>query len=122
MPDFKKGDAVFLISDWDRKGTVRIIEARVYSCGKKQMILTSATTGKELGRHFWPQAELEFSRKRGTGFAIKGTDRTEAEAMALKFAADVLAAEQARHGEGYDRLIRKEREMLHDPSFLWRDE
>lgn len=52
---FKKGQPVTEISDWDQKGTVGYRHAVVYSCGAKQMVLTCATTGAELGNHFRPE-------------------------------------------------------------------
>ena len=51
---FKKGQEVWLIQSWNGKDTVSITPAVVYSCGKKQMILTHAETGAELGRNFAP--------------------------------------------------------------------
>ncbi len=54
--DFKKGDAVTIIQDWDRRGTVSAHNATVYSCGKVRMVLTDTTTGEELGREFSPNA------------------------------------------------------------------
>jgi hypothetical protein len=57
MTNFKKGQIVNLVKDWDGKGTVYIAPAIVHSCGKKQMVLTHAVTGVELGRHFRPQRE-----------------------------------------------------------------
>jgi hypothetical protein len=55
MAVFKKGDLVTLIADWDCKGTVYYQQAVVFSCGKKQMILTHEKSGEELGRHFRPE-------------------------------------------------------------------
>lgn len=49
---FKKGQLVTVIGSWDNKGTVYYRHAVVYSCGKKQMILTDAVTGEEFGGIF----------------------------------------------------------------------
>lgn len=54
---FKKSQNVNLVKSWDDKGTVSITPAIVYSCGKKQMVLTHAVTGEELGRNFKPMRE-----------------------------------------------------------------
>lgn len=54
---FTKGQRVNLVQSWNGKGEVSIYPAIVYSYGKKQMILTHAETGKELGRQFRPQRE-----------------------------------------------------------------
>lgn len=51
---FKKGDKVSLLGSYDNKGTMFFTDAVVYSCGKKQMVLTDERTGAELGRHFKP--------------------------------------------------------------------
>lgn len=51
---FKKGDAVTYLASWDNKGTVAYRHAVVHSCGSKQMILTDAVSGQEIGRHFAP--------------------------------------------------------------------
>ena len=51
---FKKGQKVTLVVDWDRKGTIAVTPAMVYSCGKRIMVLTHALTGEELGRNYRP--------------------------------------------------------------------
>lgn len=53
---FKKGQEVTYIASWDDKGTFYFRHAVVYSCGAKQMVLTDAATGAEMGRHFRPEA------------------------------------------------------------------
>lgn len=57
MNTFTKGQRVNFVQNWDSKGTVSVTPAIVYSCGKKQMVLTHAETGVELGRQFRPQRE-----------------------------------------------------------------
>lgn len=97
-PGFKKGDKVTQIGNWDGKGTVYFYHAVVHSCGKKQMILISETTGKEIGRHFAPvRATLDTIAyepyKAGT-FALL-TDE-EAAVVSLAVAERYLAWERAR--------------------------
>lgn len=122
MAHFTKGDTVCWVADWDRKGTVRIVEAIVYSCGKKQMVLTSAATGKELGRNYSPTPEQNcFS------VITLENDRTKVEALALEIAEKIIAYQNAHyerclagdHEEGYTRMIRKSHAELHAPDFFW---
>jgi hypothetical protein len=52
---FTKGDTVHHIASWDgQKRIYTYRKAIVHSCGKKQMVLTDAETGQEMGRHFKP--------------------------------------------------------------------
>ena len=116
---FNKGDEVTYISDWDRKGATYFRHAIVYSCGKKQMVLTDAETGEEIGRHFRPvRAEIGFA-----GTFARMTD-AEATAAALALAENIIARETAnferclqRDGtsEGYQNAIRKDLANLHEP-------
>ena len=48
-PEFTKGDAVVLISNWDRCGTVQIQRCHVLACGAKQMHLNNDATGRPMG-------------------------------------------------------------------------
>jgi len=116
---FNKGDEVTYISDWDRKGTVFFRHAIVYSCGKKQMVLTDAETGEEMGRHFIP-ARAEIGN---AGTFARMTD-AEAAAAALALADNILVSETAHFerclqndtaGEGYKNSIRKSLAALHEP-------
>lgn len=117
MTAFKKGQAVTEISDWDRKGTVTFRHAVVYSCGKKQMVLTDAETGAEMGRHFRPEIGNDVS---GGTFPRMTDD--EAVAMGLKIAAAIQQYQREHfarclaggHGEGYNRAIQKDIDALHD--------
>lgn len=85
---FNKGQLVTLFGDWDRRGTVYFRNAVVYSCGKKQMVLTDAETGEEIGRHFKPAiGEM-------LGTFPRMTD-TEAHAHAAKVGAWVIEREKA---------------------------
>ena len=117
---FNKGDAVTLINDWDRKGSTYFRHAVVYSCGKKQMVLTDAATGDEIGRHFRPACAK-------IGYAGTFPRLTDAEATvaALALAETVLASETAHlerclqndtAGEGYKNAIRKNLAALHAPN------
>jgi hypothetical protein len=116
---FNKGDAVTLVSDWDRKGSTYYRHAIVYSCGKKQMVLTDAETGEEIGRHFRPErAELG-----NDGTFARMTD-DEATAAGLVLAVNILARETAQFerclqddiaGEGYKNAIRRSLAQLHAP-------
>lgn len=113
---FTKGQPVTYISDWDRKGTVSFRHAIVYSCGAKQMVLTDAETGEEMGRNFRPAVGTHV----GT-FPRMSDD--EARAACLAAAEVILAYERASfarclsqgHGENYDAAIRKNIAALHEP-------
>lgn len=116
---FNKGDEVTYISDWDRKGTAFFRHAIVYSCGKKQMVLTDAETGEEMGRNFTP-ARAEVGR---AGTFTRMTD-AEAAAAALTLAANVLVSETAHFerclqdntaSKGYKNAIHKNLAALHEP-------
>lgn len=113
---FKKGDEVTYVSDWDRKGTAYYRQAIVYSCGTKQMVLTDAETGEEMGRHFRPVV----------GDLVGTFPRmTEAEAIekCLAAGAAIVAKEAARYNhcltlgqsEGYNNAVRKDLAKLHEP-------
>lgn len=116
---FNKGDEVTYISDWDRKGTTYFRHAVVYSCGKKQMVLTDAETGEEMGRHFKPvRAAL------GEAGTFARLTEEEATAAALALADHILARETAHFerclqndtaGEGYKNAIRRNIAALHEP-------
>lgn len=116
---FNKGDEVTYINDWDRKGTTFFRHAIVYSCGKKQMVLTDAETGEEIGRHFTP-ARAEIG---GAGTFARMTD-AEAISAALILAGNIIASQTAHlerclqndaAGEGYKNSIRKDLAQLHEP-------
>lgn len=120
---FKKGQEVTYIADWDRKGTVTFRHAVVYSCGVKQMVLTDAETGEEMGRHFRPAlGEI-------VGTFPRMTD--EAARAACIFAAEhIIASERARlenclaasaksgRGSSYDAGMQKNIAALHEPRAL----
>lgn len=115
---FNKGDQVTYIGCWDRKGTTYFRHAIVYSCGKKQMVLTDTETGEEIGRHFTP-ARTEI----GTSGTFARMTDAEATAAALALAENIIARETARlerclqidADEGYKNVIRKDLANLHEP-------
>jgi hypothetical protein len=43
---FKKGQQVYLIIDWDGKGTFAVRPLEIVSCGKKQAVAADLSTGK----------------------------------------------------------------------------
>lgn len=117
--DFNKGDEVTYIADWDCKGTTYFRHAIVYSCGKKQMVLTDAETGEEMGRHFDPKR----AETGNAGTFARMTD-AEAAAAALALAKNILANETAHFerclqkdtaDEGYKNSIRRSMAKLHEP-------
>lgn len=124
---FKKAQEVTYISDWDRKGTVTFRHAVVYSCGMKQMVLTDAVTGEEMGRHFNPAVGNFETIKTPHGIYMAGgtfprmTDDEAVEA-GLKIADAIQQYEREHfdrclsggHGGGYDASIRKSINELHD--------
>lgn len=121
---FRKGDRVYLLQNWDRNGTVSVTEAIVYACGKKQMILTHAATGEELGRNFLP-GEKQYNHDR----VMARTVRADAEAVALEIAAEILVDEREAHAKrlemwGDNQVYRKTIEeciaALHEPRVIWR--
>jgi hypothetical protein len=116
---FTKGEAVTFLGDWDRKGSAFFRHAVVYSCGAKQMVLTDAVTGEEIGRHFKP-VKAEGAEE---GTRARMTDE-EAAALTLVIGAAVVASETAhfnnclaRHPDnaGYCASIRKSLSELHEP-------
>lgn len=129
---FKKGDLVTYISDWDRKGTVYFIQAVVYSCGKKQMVLTDAENGNEMGRHFKPALGSLETIKQDNGIICQpgGTfprmTAEEAEAACLIIAAQIIKNEtehfnhclNAGHNENYKNAVRKDLAEIHEPRAL----
>lgn len=124
MKAFNKGEAVTLVGSWDNKGTFYFTQAVVYSCGTKQMVLTCAESGAELGRHYFPQVgnvdTLHAFNWRAT---FKRMTDEEANALCLELGAKlpaVFAAENARreqHNEkiGYVTLCALRLDELHEP-------
>lgn len=92
MTAFKKGQEVTIIRKWSRDCTTYAQKAIVYSCGKKQMILTCAITGEELGRNFLPKAE-QYSE----GVVILGHDDATIERESLTLSARIIDSEIKRY-------------------------
>lgn len=124
---FKKGQLVTHITDWDRKGTVCFVQAVVYSCGNKQMVLVHEGTGKEMGRHFRPvlgslETTMEGNMCRMAGGTFPRMSAEEVQEAGLKVAAAIQQYEREHfarclaggHGEAYDAGIRKHIAELHD--------
>lgn len=125
---FKKGQEVTFIGDYDRKGTVYFFHAIVHSCGKKQMVLTDAKTGKERGRHFAPRVGSTVTEVIGNntikmaGGTFPRLEGEQLQEVAMQIAAEVQKAERehlarclaAGHGESYDAAIRRQIEELHE--------
>lgn len=124
---FKKGQEVTYIADYDRKGTVYFFHAVVHSCGKKQMVLTDAKTGKERGRHFAPRVgstvtEIENNTYKAAGGTFPRLEGEQLQEVAMQIAAEVQKTQRehfarclaAGHGESYDAAIRRQIEELHE--------
>jgi hypothetical protein len=56
--DFKKGDRVTVIEDWNCEGLVSVRHATVHSCGTKILRLTCDVTGDEFGEALSPYAAV----------------------------------------------------------------
>jgi len=121
--DFIKGQAVTFVQDWDRKGTVYFRHAVVFSCGTKQMVLTDAKTGEEMGRHFNPSLGVRYSNE---GQTFPRLSDEEAIAVCLKLGAERVQSEKTRlehcltlgYSEDYDNATRREIAQLHEPRAL----
>ena len=90
MKNFVKGQEVTYISSWDGKGTFRFTHGIVYSAGQKQMILTDAVSGEEMGRNYRPYIGMVV----GTFPRMTDAEATEA---CIKAAAGWLPTEIASH-------------------------
>lgn len=125
---FTKGQEVTYIASWDDKGSVFYRHAVVYSCGKKQMVLTDAVTGAEMGRNFKPEVGTTETRWEGNcvysaGGTFPRVYGEELQALCLKIA-EASLHQQRDHfarslsggwGESYDAVIRKQIAELHEP-------
>lgn len=121
---FTKGDAVTLLSDWDRKGTVRVAELAVYSCGAKQMILVEPGTEERFeGQNFravvGPQGDHP-----GTAEVYPRMTPERMYAVAIDKAERILAHERAHFARcmahsnsdaNYTRAMQKGLAELHEP-------
>lgn len=121
MAVFTKNQDVTLLQNWDHKGTVRIVDLVVYSCGRKQMVLVNAAGEKFEGRFFQPvEDQIMFSR------VVPRLSPADAQAAARELGAAVVLAARARmqaaiasigYGEdhGYTKAVRADIGQLHEP-------
>jgi len=118
---FTKGQEVTLLQNWDGKGTVRIIDLTVNSCGKKQMILVDAAGAKFQGRNFYPT-----EAQPGPDRVVARLSHDDAVAAALVLGAEIVAEERARiekmlahygypETHGYTKAMRRDQAALHEP-------
>jgi len=128
MTKFTKGDKATLLGSLDNKGTVFHRDVIVHSCGRKQMVLTDATTGEELGRHFAPVvgtlAVVTSFNWQATFHRMTEQEATEA---ALRLGAMIVAYEAGRLNQCIERspgdaryvaAIRRDLAELHEPRAL----
>jgi hypothetical protein len=121
MPAFVKNQEVTYLQNWDSKGTVRIIDLIVYSCGRKQMVLVDATGKKFEGCLFQPTEEqIQYGR------VVPRLSPEAALTAALELGATIVALERAsmensiaRAGKSethnYTKSMREEIAKLHEP-------
>lgn len=130
---FRKGQPVTLFSDWDRKGSVRVANLTVHSCGKKQMILVDESGAKFEGSNFLPSVGQYPSQR------ISETERfhfaevhprmsdEDAESYALHLGAKFVEKHRADMEElikgssgdtGYIQAMRKKIAELHEPRVI----
>jgi hypothetical protein len=118
---FTKGQAVHFLQNWDSKGTVRVIDLVVHSCGKKQMVLVDEAGQKFQGRNFYP-TEQQFA----CGRVVARLAKADAIAAALALGAEIVAQERARmerqiasygypEEHGYTKAMRQSLAALHEP-------
>jgi hypothetical protein len=123
---FVKGQLVTFLQNWDNKGTVRICDLVVYSCGKKQMILVDCHGEKFEGRHFYP-TESQY----GSGVVVPRLSREDAEIAALNLGETIVTMERTRmenciahygypESHGYTKAVRQGIAELHEARAVWR--
>ena len=119
MTTFTKGQPVTFLQNWDDKGTVRIVELTVCSCGKKQMVLVDGSGTKFQGHHFLP-VEAQYGHSR----VVARLSHEDAVAAAMVLGAEIVAAERSRYehaltipgcGDGYYNAMRRDIAALHEP-------
>jgi len=98
MRAFKKGDLATKITDWDGKGTVKIQNVTIYSCGKEQMVLTDDNTGKELGELFDP---VKGENQYGHCHIVDRLNDEEAYKFAIEYATNMI---EERTGKPRERI------------------
>lgn len=118
---FTKGQPVTFLQNWDSKGTVRIADLIVHSCGAKQMVLVDEAGAKFEGKNFLPGRE-QYSY----GLVVPRLSPEAAEAAALELGAAIVVAVRnrlekaiAHYGypetDNYTKSIRQDIEELHEP-------
>ena len=118
---FTKGQLVTLFRNWDSKGTVRVQDLIVYSCGAKQMVLVDATGTKFKGSFFDPNRSDIWTA------VLPRQTETEAQAVGLKMAENFLAYERAHiavclekwgDAPGYRQAMERKLSELHEPTVI----
>ena len=89
---FKKGQQVKKISSWGTEGAWYVQDAIVTACGKKQMTLVDAHTGKPMGSTYHPTEQQRTYGRGGVHGLVKDCSMDEAKAIALELAAQQIAA------------------------------
>ena len=131
---FKKGQEVTYICSWDNKGTVYFQHAVVYSCGKKQMVLTDAVSGVEMGRHYAPEVgDVATVSGFNWGATFPRLTDAEAEVLCLQLGARIVEINREQYtvradgtwgqkDKGYRAAMLKDIAELHEPRAMHRQE
>jgi len=132
MVKLKKGQRVYVIENWDSRGSVFYVAYTVRSSGAKQTYFQDGPRGN-LNRSVSTDRIIanpnEYDYHRGT-FLVVPTD-ADVYSIALKYAEQVLADERARlnkclmdpSGDArYIRAIQRNIDSLHEPRALSWDE
>lgn len=122
MAKFTKGEAVTYLQNWDRKGTVRIVNLVVYSCGKQRMVLVDEAGVKFPGMFFQPVTnQYDFGR------VVSRLTAEQAEIEGLRLGAEIASEELRRlkhciaanvTNKGYIIAINKDIADLHEPRIV----
>lgn len=119
-----KGTPVYLIIDWDRKGTAAVQRFTVGAWGARQVHLVHENG--TLGRRLYTR-HLDQDFRFYTGLYIFRQDAVEPEGKALELAAVYLARERARleqclaggQTRAYRDAILQQLAELHEPRVIW---
>jgi hypothetical protein len=123
---FKKGQEVFRISDWDRKGSVSIRRLTVQAWGKKIARFTYTENGQFIESSAYVPCVNHIVNGGGTFyFPVEGTN-VEAEAFKL---AELILQREREHfaqrlsipggSESYHRALQNSLNELHEPRIIW---
>lgn len=124
---FVKGQPVTYFGSYDDKGTIRVIDLVVYSCGAKQMVLAHPNGDKFAGANFLPQVvqSLEPTPSHHTPEVWPRMTAEAAEAHALEMGARFVEGQRehfrncreryATAGPGYLKSIAIDEAALHEP-------